>query len=109
LNAGTNLGYNEFILSDSGQYKLLQQADGDLVLYGPSGALWASGQSGQVVVKTSFQGDGNLVQYGQGGKVLWGSRTHGRGGNRLIMQDDGNLVIYSTSGSAIWATNTNQR
>ncbi|HEX8205300.1 MAG TPA: hypothetical protein VF587_04500, partial [Solirubrobacteraceae bacterium] len=52
-----------------------------------------------------MQGDGNLVLYGEEGKVLWSSGTYGSGANRAVMQLDGNFVLYSNSGP-VWATNT---
>ena len=89
--------------SADGRYTLVLQAtDGNFVLYGPSGALWASGRAADFVV---MQGDGNLVGYTNGGVATWASNTAGSGGNRLVVQDDGNVVIYSPS-RAVWATNT---
>lgn len=89
--------------SANGEYTLvLQASDGNFVLYGPSGAMWASGRAADFVV---MQGDGNLVGYTNGGGVAWASNTAGSGGNRLVVQNDGNVVIYSAS-RAVWATNT---
>src|SRR5262249_45360813 len=38
-----------------------------------------------------MQGDGNLVEYGPGGQVIWHAATNGNPGARAIMQGDGNL------------------
>lgn len=56
--------------------------------------------------KVVMQADGNLVTYNAGGTPLWSSGTYGNSGARLTMQSDGNLVIYRTNGSAAWSSNT---
>ena len=59
---------------------------------------------GRVVL--AMQGDGNLVAYAPGNRVLWHSRTHGNRGARLTLQDDGNLVVYSRTNRALWNSRT---
>ena len=49
-----------------------------------------------------MQGDGNLVEYGPGGQVIWDAGTNGNPGAYAIMQGDGNLVVYSPAGKALW-------
>ena len=102
LDTGGSLSAGQSITSPNGQYVLAMQTDGNLVVYGPSGALWASGTSGagnHVVM----QSDGNLVVYNSAGAALWQSGTGGRSGAfELAMQSDGNLVIYS-AGGPIWS------
>jgi hypothetical protein len=51
-----------------------------------------------------FQEDGNLV-IRSGNRLLWSSRTQGRGFS-LRMQEDGNVVIYNSNGRPIWSTRT---
>ena len=53
-----------------------------------------------------MQGDGNLVEYGPGGQVIWDSATNGNPGASAIMQGDGNLVVYSSAGTALWDSGT---
>jgi len=53
-----------------------------------------------------FQGDGNLVFYGENDQVLWASYTHNKGGAFAAMQADGNFVIYNAAKQPIWETNT---
>jgi hypothetical protein len=57
-------------------YRLAMQPDSNLVVYGGTAALWASG-------------------------IRTGTAPY-----TLIMQDDGNLVIYDSTKRAIWASNT---
>ncbi|MFL5628501.1 MAG: CHAP domain-containing protein, partial [Ktedonobacteraceae bacterium] len=101
-----SLGINQFLFrgsylrSSNGLYSLqLQRSDGNLVLYGPSGALWANSRSSDYLV---LQGDNNLVTYGYGVGATWATGTVGTGANNLVVQDDGNLVLYASGGVPIW-------
>lgn len=96
------------ITSGSGRYKLVYQADGNLVLYSVSSPLWASGTLGRGVGKAVMQGDGNLVIYNAANQPLWASGTSGNPGSTLAVQDDGNVVIYRSDHVPLWATNTVQ-
>jgi hypothetical protein len=110
-------------------YYLQIQSDSNLVIYGNSGAVWATGTNGRGQCNTIYQGesihtnehlsddsgtfslnlqnDGNLVLYGCWGFPSWASNIANSSKSRnLSMQSDGNLVIYE-SGVAKWATGTN--
>jgi hypothetical protein len=89
---------NTYIRSADGRYTLWLQGDGNLVLYGPSGAIWANYRNSDMLV---MQPDGNLVTYTYNGVATWSSGTHGTGANQLIVQNDGNLVIYAPN-RAVW-------
>jgi tyrosinase len=110
LQPGEVLAPGQFIRSNNGQYELIYQGDGNLVLYGPGHvALWASNTDGKPVGSCIMQGDGNMVVYGPNGHgALWASNTDGHAGAALAVQDDGNVVIYATSGRALWASHTNR-
>jgi len=116
--------------------RLVQQDDGNLVLYEGSTAIWASHtvQQQQQQQKhghtlgnnerlnpdeklTSSNGrftavlqtDGNFVVY-EGSKPLWASGTSGIGnGAHVINQTDDNLVVYDHSGVPKWASGTSGR
>ena len=66
MQPGEVLNPGQSISSSSGRYTFVYQTDGNLVLYGPAGALWASNTNAQAVGATIMQGDGNLVIYGPG-------------------------------------------
>src|SRR5262249_50855120 len=53
-----------------------------------------------------MQGDGNLVEYGPGGQVIWDAATNGNSGAYATMQGDGNLVVYSAAGTPLWNSGT---
>jgi hypothetical protein len=104
------LAAGQSILSGNGQYRLIYQTDGNLVLYRTSNgaALWASNTWGTAPGACLMQHDGNLVIYNANGIPIWASQTYGYTGNRLVAQSDGNVVIYTAWGAPIWATGTNQ-
>ena len=108
LNPGDELREGQSITSRNGGYSLLQQDDGNLVLYRSRDgrALWASGTNGMAVRTTIMQRDGNLVIYGFP-QALWASGTDGHPNSVCFMQDDGNLVIYEPW-QYVWDTGTNQ-
>ncbi len=106
-NQGLMVGKS--ITSADGRFRLILQADGNLVLYASAGqALWASNTAGHRVWDVVMQGDGNLVIYSVSGQALWASNTEGNAGAWLIAQNDGNVVIYDPGNHALWATNTAQ-
>jgi tyrosinase len=106
MQPGEVLMPGQAIVSPGGRYTFVYQTDGNLVLYGPGSALWASGTDGKPVGVCVMQGDGNLVIYGPGGVYVWDSATDGNPGSRLVMQDDGNVVIYRPDGTPAWDTGT---
>src|SRR5947209_4484669 len=66
MQPGEVLTQDQSITSANGQYTFVYQGDGNLVLYGPGGALWASNTGGRSVGECIMQGDGNLVIYDDG-------------------------------------------
>jgi hypothetical protein len=109
MRPGEVLYPGQSIHSSNGNYTLILQPDGNLVLYSASGvALWSSKTDGRPVAVTTMQADGNLVLYESGPKGDLATHTSQNPRSHLIVQDDGNVVIYRADGSAIWATNTVQ-
>jgi hypothetical protein len=99
---GGRLEADESRVSSDGRFRLLMQADGNLVLYGPQGAAWASHSSGSPSYAV-LQDDGNFVVYGPGGPT-WSAGTTGAGGSRIVVQNDGNVVLYASDGRAVWSS-----
>jgi hypothetical protein len=109
LSSGHLLNEGQALTSSNGLYTAVLQTDGNFVVYGPNGAMWADmifdhfGPNHVVM-----QPDGNLVAYLWTGFPLWNSGTMGSGGANLVMQNDGNLVIYAGNGKPVWSTHTAQ-
>lgn len=89
-------------------YRLVAQTDGNIVLYTPNRAIWASNTFMRHYDRIVLQGDGNLVAYNGDNYPIWSSKSNGSAGNNFVLQGDGNLVLYSPS-RPVWATNTNGR
>jgi hypothetical protein len=103
---GLNAGHE--VRSTDGRFTLVEQTDGNIVLYGPGGSvLWSAYTSGTGNYLI-MQSDGNLVQYSACGQALWNSGTWTHAGAQLAIQNDGNLVIYHSScaGGVCWSSGT---
>lgn len=105
LLTGQGLIPGASINSSNGRYTLVVQDDGNLVVYGQSGALWHAATNTLPFANLVMQGDGNLVLYGPVGQVYWQSATSGNSNAGLVMQNDGNLVMYAGS-TVLWQSNT---
>lgn len=88
------------------RFRLVLQSDGNLVLYSPNRATWATGTYGKSVSFLAMQSDGNLVLYDRNFQPLWHSRTAGYGEQGLLIQPDGNVVLYNRLGVPSWHTLT---
>jgi hypothetical protein len=108
LPSGGVLYPGQALYSPNGQYQLFFQHDGNLVLYGPGGFMWASntardpdafrGWAGYAVM----QGDGNFVAYTSWGSHIYDTGTGGLNGARLVLDDDGRVVIYDVNDEQRW-------
>jgi pimeloyl-ACP methyl ester carboxylesterase len=102
LSPGERLYPDTEIRSPNGAFRLRYQSDGNLVLYGPSGAVWASGTAGLGGLHCEMQPDGNFVIYHASGADPWESGTAGLPGAELRVQDDGYIVIYDAGQNVPW-------
>lgn len=101
-------GSRDRITSGNGQYVLVMQDDGNLVLYKDGNQpLWSTRTAGTDCRTAVMQSDGNFVVYHVNGSPGWASNTAGKPGCFIVMQNDGNLVIYQPN-CPVFATNTVQ-
>ena len=105
LTSEMGIHAEESVYSCDGRFRLLMQGAGNLVLYGPHGAMWATPTVGTGANFALMQSDGNFVIYSPYAAV-WTSNTWMYPGAWLIVQNDGNLVIYTQYGYPVWASNT---
>ena len=68
--------------------------------------LWSSSTVGKPNGTVIMQADGNLVMYGPSGEVFWSSNTYNNWGSKLKLQNNGNLIINNEDGKQIWASNS---
>ncbi len=90
---------NTSLTSDDGQYGLVLEGDGNLVLHGPAGPVWSAGVATDYL---RMQADGDLVAYRFDGTPAWSTGTAGSGADTLVVQGDGNLVLTGPSGP-VWS------
>ena len=106
LASGSSLAAGQSITSDNGKYKLELQADGNLVLSGPTGVGWSSDTAGKGGAHADMQADGNFVLYTADNGVVWRTDTADKPGAHLVLQDDRNIVIYARDGyTVLWSPN----
>jgi hypothetical protein len=99
----------DMLFSQNGQFRLMLQHDGNLVLsrVADNGLVWANYAFGTTVAVV--QPDGNFVAYNASAVAVWNTQTGGRAGTgsnpvRLDLEDTGVLRLYNTSGVQIWTT-----
>ena len=118
LSANTFLASGQYIVSPSGDCYLIQEADGNLALYGGSGpankgtSLWSSNTHGTASnYFTIMQTDGNLVTYagpaGSSSNPVWNSATYFGGANAFLeITDSQSLLLYSAADQLLWGEPT---
>jgi|GEM_PF-2642467 len=100
LLPGNRLNVGDHLDSNSNQFFLIYQPDGNLVVYDrtvtPNKPLWSSKTAGDTPGYVSMQWDGNLVIYNVANQHVWSTGTFlpSKKGMSLVLQDDGNLVLY---------------
>lgn len=103
LIANEQLHADQQITSPNGLVRLVQQADGNLVLYGEGDAvLWATYTYGNPGAWTVMQADGNFVQYAPDNSPLWGTNTWSFPGSYVVVADDGHWRLYLPDGTVFW-------
>jgi hypothetical protein len=104
LHSGTILRAGHYLRSPNGRYELLQQTDGNAVVYRISDKtpLWSTETGRHRGAYLDFQYNGNMVVYDRAHKPLWNAMVTGGTGGVLDMQNDGNLVIYSHAKKSLW-------
>src|SRR5207247_6836956 len=78
------------LTSSDGRFRLVYQADGNVVEYQGSTALWATYTFGPGYAV--MQQDGNFVVYTPDSVPKWSTNTWGHPGAYLVMQNDGNKI-----------------
>ncbi len=104
LGPGRRLDPGVRIDSPGGQFGLVMELDGNLVLYTAGNrALWASGTRGAEGASAVMRPDGDFVIYSKSGRAVWTTRTARHPGAWLAVQANGDVVIYDSRG-AVWST-----
>ncbi|SDY42039.1 D-mannose binding lectin [Micromonospora pattaloongensis] len=102
LPRGEILTERQYLRSDTGNYRLEMQEDGDLVLSQGGLPMWQTATGGHPGAHLAFQADGNLVVRSGDGTALWSTGTAGTAVDKLVLRDDGDLVLLDTGGQVVW-------
>lgn len=106
MTAGMSLTEGQTITSQNGEYVLVYQGDGNLVVYRWSDGvpMWHAGTNGTVAGSVDMQSDGNFVVYASGAGAVWHASTYGNPGAYVRLNNDGSLVVYSAGGGVLWSS-----
>ncbi len=113
LFSGQSLLPGQCLNSPNGNYDLVYDADGRLVLFErdrPKGdrCVWASTPDTKPAGSARMQDDGNFVLYGPANQVTWATNQYGVGEDfqysALRVEDSGKLVIYKKDNSVLWSS-----
>ena len=103
---GTVLSVGQAVYDSTAKRKLIMQADGNVVLYSGTKALWSTRTAKKGGHHLSLLKDGNLVLYTSKNKVLWQTKTNKQGSSvKVTVKSDGNLVMLKGS-KTVWQTKT---
>jgi hypothetical protein len=102
VEPGGRLGPGTSVASPGGQFRLVMQRDGNLVMRTSTGrVLWASGTGGNPGAFALMQGDGNFVIYTASDRPVWTSDSEDHAGASLAVQSDGDVVVEG-SAEPLW-------
>lgn len=103
IDSGGRLLSGEEAGTADGQYSLVMQRDGNLVLYTGSRPLWESGTDGHPGATGLMEKNGDFVVVSKSGRVLWNTKTSGHVGASLVLENDGNLSLEAGA-SILWSS-----
>jgi len=115
LKAGTSLNQGQSLMSANKKYEAILQLDGNFVLYENKSdrikPIWSSRGTKKGNYKLTMRKDGNLVITNWNKKIIWNTKTKGKGkkGHLLFLENDGNLSIYDGKGNQTWSTKTSKK
>ena len=108
LPSGYYFGADNGLVSRNGNYVVVLQTDGNVVLYRyPGTAMWQTRTYGTPSPGDNVMlmaDDGNLVVLDVNNVVRWQSGTAGNPGAFAVLQNDGNFVVYTAGGRPLWGT-----
>ncbi|HEV8065227.1 MAG TPA: peptidoglycan-binding protein [Acidimicrobiales bacterium] len=105
LLSGTTLASGHSIVSASGQFRLVMETGGDLVVLHGSTPIWGITGRNDPGAHAIMQSNGDFVLY-NGSHVVWttGTDRAGDAGSNMRIDDNGELEIKTPSGHAIWTS-----
>jgi hypothetical protein len=107
IDTGHALAPDQSVSSPDGNYRLVYQRDGDLVLYGPERArVWSSETPGETAGRAIMEAGGGFVVYDADGSEAWSAGTDGHPGAYIVVENDGRVAIYAPGYVRLWASDS---
>lgn len=103
LAGGRELAPGAALPTPGGQYRLVMQRDGNLVVYTGHEVVWQSATNGHKGAHAVMKRDGEFAVVTPGGREVFSTGTTGRTGAYLALQRDGNVVVR-TRHSVWWSS-----
>ena len=95
LSPGQALAPGDKLGALGGEFELVYQSDGNLVLYSAGKATWQSKTMGKPAGRAVLQTDGHFLLSSPDNTVYWKTGVYGFNDGRLVLLDDGRLVVYA--------------
>ena len=102
IDRGVTLAKGDQLVSSNGVYRAVQTSSGKLAVVNrfTKKVTWTTGKTG--AVRTKLRADGNLVSYNRAGKVVWQSRSSGKGVAEAMVTNSGKLLLVSATDRIKW-------
>lgn len=102
IDLGVTLAKGDQLVSSNGVYRAVQTPSGKLAVVNrfTSKVTWSTGKIG--AVRTKLRADGNLIAYNRAGKVVWQSRSGGKGVAEAMVTNSGKLLLVSATDRIKW-------
>ncbi|RIJ76241.1 hypothetical protein D1871_12340 [Nakamurella silvestris] len=106
LLTGTVMHAGDQLVSKNGKYRMVVQADGNVVVLHGKKALFNTGTFGKGRTNLVLGPKGDLVVRTAKNTVLWRSHTKGKGAYKLVINNAGTLILYKGKGRGVWTSKT---
>jgi hypothetical protein len=98
---------DDYVESENGQFRLVMQLDGNLVLLNSSSQpIWDTGTNTNDPGWAVMQADGNFVVYNGSNTPIWATGTAGNSGAYLAVLDNGTIMLFNSAGHPLWFSNS---
>jgi hypothetical protein len=103
LEPGRQLDSGNQKLSPNGQWRLVMQSDGNLVIYNVATGnyKWSTFTGGSGAQRATMEQNGCFNLYTEPGVLKWSTWTRDAG-SVLRLKDDGVLAVVNTKGWTVW-------
>ena len=111
LNGNQTMTAGQRLVSTNGQYQLLMQSDGNLVIYpGNTTALgtayWSTRTSNHPGAYAAFNGSGEFFIYSNTNGILWRTNAAPGAGSKIELTTSGSMIEVNSANTTVWTSNS---